>query len=98
MVRLTLNLRNKYVFFAGSAITFLYLIYHITIIVDSIDITKMDVLLYYVLTIMTTTLFWIPYNYISDLDYNVGSDQPLSEVIVEYIATFLNTMKKNLKL
>ena len=63
MAKLTINLTNKYFFIVLSGLCFIWLIIHITIMSGSIDITGMDKLLYFVIIILCTFFFWVPFQY-----------------------------------
>lgn len=63
MVKLTINLRSKKLFFYTSAIILVYLMYHVTVLMNSIDITGLDIVIYYVLIALVTLCFWVPYEF-----------------------------------
>ena len=63
MVKITLNLRSKKLFFFISFLGLLFLVYHIHNLTWSIDITGMDKFLYLVIIIFTASMFWIPFQF-----------------------------------
>lgn len=63
MVKLTINLRSKYTFFTISGLILLFLLFYITRMMWSIDLTGLDRLIYFLLIILTTFMFWVPYQF-----------------------------------
>ncbi len=63
MVKLTLNLRNKNIFFFMSGLGLLFAIYQINYITSSIDIKAMDIFILFLSFIFTTAMFWTPYQF-----------------------------------
>jgi hypothetical protein len=63
MAKLIINLRSKYTFFSLSGLCFLYLIYHLTSMMASIDITGVDKVIFYIMVLFTALLFWVPFQF-----------------------------------
>ena len=63
MVKLTLNLRNKNVFFFMSGLGLIFMFYQIGYITASIDIKALDIFILFLSMIFTTATFWTPYQF-----------------------------------
>ncbi len=63
MVRLTINLRSKYLFFGGSAFTLLMLIFHVNSMMASVILSGLDILLYFTLISICALLYWVPFQF-----------------------------------
>lgn len=62
-MKLTINIRDKRLFFLGSGLTFIYLIYHINVLTSALMISGGDILFYYLLCGIITLLFWTPFQF-----------------------------------
>ena len=63
MVKLTLNLRSKKLFFTLSGLSLIFLILHLNKMMLSIDIKAFDIFLVFVIILLTTVTYWIPYQF-----------------------------------
>ena len=63
MVKLTLNLRSKNLFFFMSGLGLVFMFYQIGYITASIDIKALDILILFLSMIFTTATFWTPYQF-----------------------------------
>jgi len=63
MVTLTINLRDKRIFFTLFGMGLIYLIYHVNGMSYSLNLTGWDISLFFLIIIATTAMFWIPYQY-----------------------------------
>ena len=69
MVKLTLNLKNKNVFFFSSGLCLLFMFYQINVITSSIDIKAIDIIILFFSMICATGLYWIPFQYNEKFTY-----------------------------
>ncbi len=63
MVKLTINLRSKWIFFVASGICLFLLMLNINGITSAIDIQFSQILMYYVLCILCAGLYWVPFQF-----------------------------------
>jgi len=63
MVKLTLNLRNKNLFFFMSGVGLIFMFYQISYITSSIDIKALDIFILFLSAVFTATAFWTPYQF-----------------------------------
>ncbi len=63
MVKLTINLKSKNVFFILSALGGVFMIYQIGYITSSIDIKALDIFLFFVSMFYTAAMFWTPFQF-----------------------------------
>lgn len=63
MVKITINLRSKWIFFTFSLLCGIYVLYQINFITSAIDIKFLDIVFYYFLLAMTALFYWIPFQF-----------------------------------
>ncbi len=63
MVRFTINLRSKNVFFILSALGGIFMFYQIGYITSSIDIKALDIFILFLSMMFTAATFWTPFQF-----------------------------------